>query len=65
MPTGALHSHYWQAERADAPPVTPGASASGGYITWMTPTVIAGSLFGGLQLLYEWTVARWRRGPRV
>jgi len=52
MPTGALHSHYWQAERADAPPIVPGKSAAGGYIPWMT-TVTVGSLFGALQALYE------------
>lgn len=55
MPTGALHSHFWQQERADEPPeppVTPGASVSGGYVPWQT-TVLFGSLFGALQTLYE------------
>lgn len=52
MPTGAFHSHYWQAERAAEPPIVPGASAAGGYIPWM-PTVTIGFLFGALQALYE------------
>jgi hypothetical protein len=51
------HSHYWQTQTpAGPPPPETGASGSGGYVTWMTPTVLSGSMFGGLQPVYEWIV---------
>jgi hypothetical protein len=57
MPTiGWGHSHYWQTQSTQAPPPETGASGAGGYTTWMAPTVLSGSMFGGLQPVYEWIV---------
>lgn len=52
------HSAYWQTQ-APEQPVT-GASASGGYIPYMPNVTItfSGSLFGGLQPMWEWTVTK-------
>ena len=43
MPGAAFHSHFW-AGSADAPAPDPGlgASASGGYIPWMTTITATG-----------------------
>lgn len=54
------HSHYWAGTQApDGPPPAAGASARGGYTPWMT-TVIVGSLFGVLQVAYEWAMRKAR-----
>lgn len=48
------HSKYWQAHEPE-PPVEAGASADGGYIPWQT-TVIFGSGFGAMQVVWMWVV---------
>lgn len=53
------HSHFWQTQTPE-PPVTPGASAAGGYIPWMPTVTFTGSMFGGLQPVWEWTVIKWQ-----
>lgn len=47
------HSQYWQIQ-PDAPDPSPGFDF---YPLWQT-SVISGSMFGGLQPVYEWIV--WR-----
>jgi hypothetical protein len=45
MPGASFHSFYWQTQGAGEPPVTPGASGSGGYTPWQSVNV------GGLVLI--------------
>jgi len=40
MPSVALHSHYWQTQAPEVP-ILPGASGSGGYVTWQITTITA------------------------
>lgn len=47
------HSKYWQAHAPEAPQT--GASSAGGYVPWQT-SVIVGSMFGGLQPVWQWVV---------
>lgn len=62
MPIGAwAHSHYWREKTPQAPPAG-GAPGIGGYPEWQS-TVIIGSLFGSLQVLWErmtWSFRLWR-----
>lgn len=43
MPGASFHSFYWATEAATVPDPPLGASASGGYIPWMT-TITVGCL---------------------
>ena len=48
------HSQYWQTQTPEAP-VVAGASGASGYPPFQT-TVLFGSMFGGLQPVWQWVV---------
>lgn len=48
------HSQYWAGTQGGEPPESPTPSR-GGYPAWQT-SIIAGSLFGGLQPVWQWVV---------
>lgn len=51
------HSQFWQGPHGPGePPPAAGASGAGGYVPWQT-SVIIGSMFGGLQPVWQWAVS--------
>jgi len=53
------HSQYWAGSgTAPAPPAA--SDAIVGYVPWQT-SVVVGSMFGGLQPVWEWVVTVTRR----
>jgi hypothetical protein len=53
--TGSWSDTAWEQYTWDQAPDPPlgGGGTSGAYVPWQTSIIVVGSLFGGLQVLYE------------